>query len=285
MIFVDLFVHSLYNDMDFHNPLGESWSINQHRWLSQWTWTTEVSSPRFIGNMGDISQGILRLGIRRARRASLWSSKTPQYRGPNLWLLDQISKNFTTWTQWVLQALYLWLVTSCDYITPPEERDPDHILEIKLIKVKKVPSTGHRGWCALVRKRWKAAGRKPWFLLNLLYAKETWRKSSEFFDFSSVFTVVWFLWCEVWGGLLQANSSSTMTVTSGRNAFAQHGAYLGSFGKSLLHLGVDGARPARPKGDRIRSAHPFRGNAAVVSWTEDGLVGNGRILVGLCVYI
>lgn len=93
MIFVDLFVHSLYNDMDFHNPLGESWSINQHRWLSQWTWTTEVSSPRFIGNMGDISQGILRLGIRRARRASLWSSKTPQYRGPNLWLLDQISKN------------------------------------------------------------------------------------------------------------------------------------------------------------------------------------------------
>jgi hypothetical protein len=69
----------------------------------------------------------------------------------------------------------------------PEERDPDHILEIKLIKVQKVPSTGHRGWCALVRKRWKAAGRKPWFLLNLLYAKETWRKSSEFFHFSRIF--------------------------------------------------------------------------------------------------
>jgi len=48
-------------------------------------------------------------------------------------------------------------------------------LEIKLIKVGKVPATGHRGWCALVRKRWKAAGRKPWFLLNLLYAKEAWK--------------------------------------------------------------------------------------------------------------
>ncbi|CAJ1416719.1 unnamed protein product, partial [Effrenium voratum] len=53
-----------------------------------------------------------------------------------------------------------------------EEKDPDHILEIKLVKVGKVPATGHRGWCALVRKRWKAAGRKPWYLLNLLYAKE-----------------------------------------------------------------------------------------------------------------
>ncbi|CAK9118523.1 unnamed protein product [Durusdinium trenchii] len=53
-----------------------------------------------------------------------------------------------------------------------EDRDPDHLLEIKLIKVGKVPCTAHRGWCALVRKRWKAAGRKPWFLLNLLYAKE-----------------------------------------------------------------------------------------------------------------
>ena len=40
------------------------------------------------------------------------------------------------------------------------------------MKVGKVPATGHRGWCALVRKRWKAAGRKPWYLLNLLYAKE-----------------------------------------------------------------------------------------------------------------
>ena len=74
-----------------------------------------------------------------------------------------------------------------------QERDPDHILEIKLIKVKKVPSTGHRGWCALVRKRWKAAGRKPWFLLNLLYAKETWHKSSKSFSiFPELFTVVCF---------------------------------------------------------------------------------------------
>lgn len=65
-----------------------------------------------------------------------------------------------------LKSMYrlLWSVV--------EDRDPDHLLEIKLIKVGKVPCTAHRGWCALVRKRWKAAGRKPWFLLNLLYAKD-----------------------------------------------------------------------------------------------------------------
>ena len=67
-----------------------------------------------------------------------------------------------------------WRVLRCYPLTDEgrEEDDPDHMIEVKLIKVSKVPALGIRGWCGLIRKRFKAASRKPWHLLNLLFARE-----------------------------------------------------------------------------------------------------------------